>query len=132
MRLATLLFATLAAAAPQLSKRCRLGRSIQPCWVRWDHNECSPYIPQGVEYSIDREHAKMTITGLCESCSTALVREQARTEPYGDSDNWAKRWGRVEDLGGGTFVITGMDQYGLDFYQDLNRFPQEWGTSCVD
>lgn len=119
--------ASLAAAAPQLEKRCRLGYSIQPCWVRWDHSACEAYVPAGVEYAIDEENKRIFVNGVCESCSRALALERVRNWP----DTWATSFGDVEDLGNGTFVISNMDEWGLSFHKGLLPFPESWGTSCV-
>ncbi|KAK3347285.1 hypothetical protein B0T25DRAFT_554090 [Lasiosphaeria hispida] len=127
MRFVTIFLSTLAAAAPQLGKRCRIGYGIQPCWVRWDHTECEAYIPTGVTYVFDEANKQVTIQGLCESCSRALALEHVRKRP----DSWATSFGHVEDVGNGTFVITDANEQRMGFLKGLKPHPQVWGTSCV-
>ncbi|KAK0647135.1 hypothetical protein B0T16DRAFT_328352 [Cercophora newfieldiana] len=133
MKLTTILFLpVLVSASSLLSKRCRIGYSIQPCWVRWDHSECEAYVPRGVTYSFDEPNHQITITGLCESCSRALAREDTLKR----TDTWAAAFGKVEDRGNGTFVISYdkesfRELNNMKFLQGLRPHPQEWGTSCV-
>ncbi|KAK0623981.1 hypothetical protein B0T14DRAFT_565289 [Immersiella caudata] len=129
MKLTTILFAALAAAAPQLENRCRLGYGIMACWVRWDHSECEAYVPVGVKYEFDEINNTTTITGLCESCGKALAYDQ---NVRGRNDSWAFAFGDVEDKGNGTFVITHAVEWGVKFMQGLRPHPQVWGTSCVE
>ncbi|KAK4442806.1 hypothetical protein QBC34DRAFT_223627 [Podospora aff. communis PSN243] len=128
MKLSTILFSTLAAAAPQLEKRCRLGYGIMPCWVVWDHSECEAYIPNGVKYEFDEANLITTITGLCESCGRALAYDR---DVRKWADSWAYTFGDVDDKGNGTFVIRHKDPWYMDFLQVLKPHPQEWATSCV-
>ena len=133
MKRVLVLLNALAAATPlqahasQLEKRCRLGRAIMPCWVYWDHSECEAYVPPEVTYDINRMQRNMTGHGICDSCSRALAKEKTRDS----SDNWATHFGTVEDIGNSTFVISGMEDYGLNFHAGLKRHPLGWGTSCV-
>jgi len=127
MKLSAIFLATLAAATPQLEKRCRMGYSIQPCWVRWDYLECAAYVPAGVKYVFDKANKKVTISGLCESCSRALAYEEVHKR----ADSWATSFGHVEDVGNGTFVITNADEDRVRFLQGLQPHPQSWADSCV-
>ncbi|KAK3370528.1 hypothetical protein B0H63DRAFT_317839 [Podospora didyma] len=127
MKLATAIFSALAAAAPQLEQRCRIGYGIQPCWVRWDHMECEAYIPAGVKYVFDDANKQITITGLCESCSRALASDRVRKF----SDSWAFSFGHVEDRGNGTFVVTDAVDWSTQFLKGLKPHPQAWADSCV-
>ncbi|KAM7210569.1 hypothetical protein V8F06_014055 [Rhypophila decipiens] len=123
------LFTDLTTAAI-LSKRCRVGRSITPCWIRWDFSECEAYRPVGVNYAIDKTANTITITGLCESCSRALALEKERDWP----DSWGTEsnpnW-KVQDKGNGTFLLKGVSRDMLHFHEGLVVYPEEWGTSCV-
>lgn len=130
----TLLLAALAAAVPSptLSKRCRMGRNLRPCWIRWDDYNCVMYIPVGVTYEFDDAAQQVTIRGLCESCSRALAREEASA--WDSNMNWATSFGAVRDLGNGTFVIKekAEDRDGLfDLLRRLKPNPTGEGDSCV-
>ena len=130
MRLASIFLATVAAA--QLEKRCRLGRSIMPCWVRWDHMNCEPYLAAGVELFIDEKHKLMVAYGVCESCFEAIAKEQASAAAGEDTyGNWGVYFGDLHNIGNGTLVINNMRDEGFGFLKGLTPFPHEWGTSCV-
>ncbi|KAK4200833.1 hypothetical protein QBC40DRAFT_172976 [Triangularia verruculosa] len=129
MRLLPLLLTPLALASPaqQLNKRCRLGHSIMPCWVYWNHSDCEAFIPSGVTYEYDSANKTVTVRGLCESCSTALVLEREQVV----RDTWATSFGSVEDFGNGTFVITDTGKELFKWLGSLEPVPYEWATSCV-
>jgi len=120
--------ALAAAAAPQLDKRCRIGYGITPCWIRWDYSECMAYIPTGVTYKFDHANKKIVIDGLCDTCSAALVREEARQR----EGSWTTTFGRVKDIGNGTFVISDAIEWAMEFMESLPPHPQSWATSCED
>lgn len=128
MKITAFFLTTLVAAAPQLEKRCRIGYSIMPCWVRWDLSTCSAYVPTGVTYKFDHANKKIVIDGLCDTCSKALAREEAQPR----DDSWATKFGRVKDLGNGTFVISDAVGWGMEFLESLSAHPEIWGTSCQD
>jgi hypothetical protein len=134
MRLPTLLvlLPALSLASPFLTKRCRIGYSIQPCWVKWDHSECEAYVPRGVTYSFDEPNHTVTITGLCSSCSRALGQEGVRKW----DDSWATAFGSVEDKGNGTVVISyseasDRERNNVEFLKGLRMDPRDWANSCV-
>jgi len=105
-----------------------------PCWVEWDHLNCEPYLTVDVSVVIDKPNKQITISGICKSCSEALVKEREleKAEEYSRYDTWGSYFGRVDDRGNGTFVISDASDDAMAFHKGLAPYPGDWATSCVD